>query len=61
MKSKKPAQVSLRGFTNRAPLTGHVFASNGLLITLSLNDLSVRTALMTTNRCGFHKSGGTVG
>lgn len=58
MKIKKPA--SKAGFSNLAPLTGIAFASNWLINKLNLNSLSVKTTTMTTNSCGFHKSGMSV-
>ncbi|CAM3991285.1 hypothetical protein RABR111495_22350 [Rahnella bruchi] len=49
-----------RAFLNLAPLTGIAFASNWLINKKILNSLSVKTTRMTTDSCGFHKSGMSV-
>ncbi|OUE75096.1 hypothetical protein AZ013_000054 [Citrobacter freundii] len=43
-----------------APLTGIAFASKWLISKLNSNFLFVKTTIMTTNSCGFHKSGMSV-
>ncbi|UJR56534.1 hypothetical protein J417_07480 [Dickeya zeae MS1] len=56
-KQKSRLSCLKRDFLNLAPLTGIAFASNWLIIKLSLNALSVKTTIVTTNSCWMHKTG----